>query len=362
MSEGVTVHDTEKCYEGYTLFCETYEDAADAPDGTGNVHLVDMEGNAVHTWHTETATQSYAKLRPNGNLVYPTRDRTAAEEAGLRELTPDSDVVWSYRCRADHDFQILDDGNLLVHTIADHLAPQVGPELKRNPYIVEITPEKELVWEWRGEEHYDDLRAHLTDEEWDYVRTRIDEEYPFDWAHNNTCQVIPPNETYEREKAAGDDPRFAPGNITVSYRSLDVIGVIDRDSGDIVWAWGPDELDGQHNPHVLPNGNVLLFDNGTRRGYSRVLELDPLTETIEWEYAGSPRESFFSQYISGVQRLPNGNTLVCEGNEAHLFEVTPDGEVVWDFTNPFDDEGSLGNIYQCRRYDPEYVEPLLDRQ
>ena len=363
MAEGVTLHEPEKCEEGYTLFCEAYEDPTNAPDGTGKIHLVDMAGESVHEWQVETAVQSYAELEPDGTLVYPTRDRSTIAEAGIRKLTPESEVVWSYHCRADHDFERLEDGNLLIHTVTDGLAPEIGPELKRNPYVLEVTPEKKVVWEWHGENHYGDLKAQLSDEEWEYVRNRIDEEYPFDWAHNNTCQVIPPNETHEREQAderEGEDPRFAPGNLTVSYRSLDVIGVIERGSGEIVWAWGPDELDGQHNPHVLANGNVLLFDNGTRRGYSRVIELDPLTEEIVWEYTATPKESFFSPYISGAQRLPNGNTLIREGMEAHLFEVTPDGEVVWDFVNPFADEGSVGFVYQCRRYAPEYVEPLLE--
>ena len=161
--------------------------------------------------------------------------------------------------------------------------------------------------------------------------------------------------------AAGQAPRFKPGNIVFSYRSCDVIGVIDRPSGEILWAWGPGVLDGQHKPHMLPNGNLLIFDNGTLRGYSRVIELNPLTEEIEWEYTATPREDFFSGYISGAQRLPNGNTLICEGGKAHLFEVTPEGEIVWDFRYPWHEEGGLGSIYRCLRYSPEYVQPLLER-
>jgi hypothetical protein len=152
--------------------------------------------------------------------------------------------------------------------------------------------------------------------------------------------------------------RFAPGNIVFSYRSLDVIGVIDRESGLIVWAWGPGELDGQHKPHVLPNGNLLIYDNGTLRGYSRAIELDPLTGDIEWSYTAQPPEAFLSKYISGAQRLPNGNTLICEGAKCHLFEVTPEGDVVWDYASPFQERGAL-SIYRCLRYEPGYVRPLL---
>jgi len=354
---GVVLHDPDRAWEGYTLFAESHEDPSTSPDGTATVYLVDMDGEPVHTWSVETAIQSFLRLRPNGNLLYPTRDRSAIGEAGLRELTPDSEVRWHYHCRIDHDYQVLEDGKLLIHTLADHMVPEIGPELKRNPYIVEITPEKELVWEWHGEDHFEDLRQRLSGEAFEHVRRRIDERYGFDWAHNNTCQVIPENDAYE--DADGEPARVAPGNVVFSYRSLDVIGTIDRPSGEIVWAWGPATLDGQHKPHVLPSGNVLLFDNGTERGYSRVIEVDPMTETIEWEYTATPRESFYSPYISGAQRLPNGNTLVCEGSEAHLFEVTRDGDLVWDFRNPFDD-GGRESVYRCLRYSPEYVEPLLE--
>ncbi len=110
---------------------------------------------------------------------------------------------------------------------------------------------------------------------------------------------------------------------------------------------------------MLANGNVLIFDNGTLRGYSRVIELNPLTETIEWEYVADPKEAFFSAAISGAQHLPNGNTLICEGGRARLFEVIPDGEIVWEFINPYRHENGRPVIYRCLRYSPEYVAPLL---
>ncbi|WP_162989912.1 aryl-sulfate sulfotransferase [Natronorubrum halophilum] len=360
MSTGVTIHDPNATDEGYTLLCETYQFPEEAPDGTGKIYLIDMDGEPVHEWRVDTAVQSFCTLLPNGNLLYPTRDRSDLSRAGLRELTPDGEVVWSYHCRIDHDYAVLENGNLLLHTISDYMVPEISPELKRNSYVLEIDREKEIHWEWRGDEHFEELGDLLPAEDWAYVRDRIESEFPFDWAHNNTLQVIPENETYRRE-LEGDGPvRFEPGNIVFSYRSVDVIGVIDYPSGEIVWAWGPGELDGQHLPHVLENGNVLVFDNGTERGYSRVLELDPLTEEIVWEYTGSPKEEFFSKYISGARRLPNGNTLICEGGKTHLFEVTPDGEVVWDFVSPFGESGSMGTIYRCQRYSPEYVEPLLE--
>ena len=87
--------------------------------------------------------------------------------------------------------------------------------------------------------------------------------------NHNTCQIIPENATSDKERERGGPVRFKPGNIVFSYRSVDVIGVIDRATGRIVWAWGPGEIDGQHKPHVLANGNILIFDNGTLRRYER---------------------------------------------------------------------------------------------
>jgi len=147
-----------------------------------------------------------------------------------------------------------------------------------------------------------------------------------------------------------------------SYRSNDVIGVIDRPSGRIVWAWGQGVIDGQHKPHMLENGHLLIFDNGTLRGYSRVIEYNPLDDRIEWEYTAEPKDDFFSAFISGAQRLPNGNTLICDGRKRRLFEVTPEKEVVWDFVNPFiANPDRPQSAYRCLRYSPEYCAPLLER-
>jgi len=112
---------------------------------------------------------------------------------------------------------------------------------------------------------------------------------------------------------------------------------------------------GQHNPHFVPGGlpgtgNLLVFDNGyvdgntnpyraSTRPYSRVLEINPLDKSIVWEYTAEnsnrPIWTFFSHYISGAQRQPNGNTLICEGSNGRIFEVTPAGEIVWEYINPF---------------------------
>ena len=385
LEKGVTIYRPDKCYHGYTLFCHTHEDLRLGTDLLAPMFLIDMEGNIVHQWQAKTAVQ-LIKLLPDGNLYYMTRDRSNIDQAGLRVIGPDSSLLWYCHCRIDHDYYSLANGHLMIHCLVDRMVPDLGHELRRNPYIIEIGPNKELIWEWHGEDHLQELvdlcgleipidwkgRVERELEErrpWDErvqsaslqeieaVAQRMIHHFAFDWAHNNTCQVIPEN------AAAARDERFRPGNIVFSYRSLDIIGVIDRSSGEIVWAWGPGDLDGQHKPHVLENGHILVYDNGTRRGWSRVIELDPLANQIVWEYAAAPRESFFSAFISGAQRLPNGNTLICEGARGRLFEVTPEKEIVWEFISPF--RGFIlgreaHNIYRATRYSPEYVAPLLE--
>ena len=95
----------------------------------------------------------------------------------------------------------------------------------------------------------------------------------------------------------------------------------------------------QHDPSMLDNGNVLIFDNGTRRrddafAFSRVIDVDPSTSEIVWEYRDQPMLNFHSNIISGARRLPNGNTLITEGFFGRMFQVTPEGEVVWKYINP----------------------------
>jgi len=104
---------------------------------------------------------------------------------------------------------------------------------------------------------------------------------------------------------------------------------------------------------LLSNGNILIFENDVRsdRGnYSRVFELNPKTEKIVWEYKADPPEKFYSGNMGSAQRLPNGNTLITESTKGHIFEVTRDGEIVWEFYNPkFNKEGKRKTIYRFLR-------------
>ncbi len=91
---------------------------------------------------------------------------------------------------------------------------------------------------------------------------------------------------------------------------------------------------------VGPGENLLVFDNGTHRvdhwlSFSRVIEVDPSTKQVVWTYQEPRLIDFFSPLISNAQRLPNGNTPICEGSFGRIFEVTREGKLVWEFVNPY---------------------------
>jgi hypothetical protein len=365
-------------FRGYTLFAFTVDDIGQELEEPAEVYLIDMDGVVVHSWRVLGSVQ-LVKLKPNGNLFYITRDRSFKPRAGLREIDPFGNVIWHYECWANHDFCLLPNGNVLINYIEDSEVPAIGPGKVRSPRIVEVTPQKDVIWEWRAEEHLNELRNFVG------ITFPLDEslrQYKgdvLDWAHNNTCQAIAETETALR------DPRFAAGDILFSYRSLDVIGVISKESGEILWAWGPGTLDGQHNPRVMGNGNILLFDNGTRRGYSRVIEFDPVSNEIVWEYSdqNSQNPEFVSPWLSGAQPLPNGNVLICQGGYrsldnidrfynairkrllrkrvvwSRMFEVNRSGTVVWEMVVNQSGDDKIHNVYQATRYSENYVKPLL---
>ena len=78
------------------------------------------------------------------------------------------------------------------------------------------------------------------------------------------------------------------------------------------------------------------------RGFARAEAAAFGPAGLAWSYAAPERESFFAPFVSGAQRLPNGNTLIASGVEGRLFEVSPAGELLWDYRNPFGAEADPG--------------------
>jgi hypothetical protein len=340
---GLTVYKPDKAFHGYTLF---------APMTGTSAYLIDMQGHIVHRWRLPYRPGDYGYLLDNGHLLVGGRTGKGPVPFGGRsgsiiELDWHGQVVWEYvEDTLHHDFCRLPNGNTMVlgwepipaEMVKRVKGGQAGTEHERGiwcDYFREITPDKQMAWEWHAYQHLD---------------PDADAICPLDrrqeWTHANTCEVLP------------------DGNLLTSFRLLNTVAIIDKPSGRFLWKWGKDELGHQHDPNPLPNGHILIFDNGfhtVRPGpgaQSRVIEVDPQTNAIVWKYEARPGWEFFSYFISGAQRLPNGNTLICEGMTGRLFEVTHEGEIVWQYTNPFfgEDErfGRVNLVFRAYRYSPDF--------
>ncbi len=349
--ESVSRHDAARAYGGYTMF---------APHGSRDVWLIDMEGRVVHRWRMSSLVGSGIELLPNGNQLRLNKtgtEPTAFLGTGGGELVEVDwlgEVVWKHEDPyMHHDFKRLDGGNTVLNRhvlIPEEIARRVkggipGTEHESgmwgNAYR-EITPSGEVVWEWLGYEHMNPE----TDVPCPLCPRSI-------WGYVNGIDVLP------------------NGDVIGSFRHLNNLMTVDRATGAVKWRWGAWELGHQHNPTALPGGNILVLDNGYHRlppydirttvsaeGYSRVLEVSPETGEIEWEYQADPPTSFWSHLCSSAQRLPNGNTLVCESSSGRIFEITREGGIVWEFTNPFHESmgryGLTNLVYKTRRYGYDY--------
>ena len=348
---GVTVYKTEKCYNGYTVV---------TPFVSPHIYLVDMMGRVVHHWEIRTDPPLYAEIlerqvdgswlgvlwRDPAKLQETEKARSQAigvaafAQCAVVDLDPDGNIVWRWDAPENfwphHDVRRLKNGNtlLLLNTFVDK--PKIAKKPVVDQYFREITPGGEIVWEWRTSDHFDEFGFSKEAKQLMYERGG-------DVFHNNTATVIPGN------RLGAKDPRFRKGNILGSQRHTSVIYIIDRESGEVVWKWGDgkDQLVGQHHPTMLDNGNILIYDNGGRSGYptktrfhTRLVEIDPATCEIVWEYRHEPNRrketcKFLSLSWGSTQRLPNGNTFSLDCHKGRLFEVTPDGEIVWEYISPF---------------------------
>ena len=115
---------------------------------------------------------------------------------------------------------------------------------------------------------------------------------------------------------------------------MGLILVVDPDQEEIVWMMGPGLWDvGQHYAKMLDNGNILVFDNFYTEKLSRIIEFEPITKKVVWDYSDA-KNGFFTHTAGMCHRLPNGNTLIIETANGHAFEITPSKKIVWEFYNP----------------------------
>ena len=157
-------------------------------------------------------------------------------------------------------------------------------------------------------------------------------------------------------------PEFSRGNLLISLRNLNAVVVIDPEEETVVWAL-TGRFRAQHDPRILENGNMTLFDNRGRGGRSTIYEYDPSTRQPVWSYRGTKEDPFFSNTCGESQRLPNGNTLITESDNGRAFEVTAGSRIVWEFLNPHragEHREYIATLFSLERVPTDFVEGWLE--
>ena len=352
---GLIARDVERAGEGYTLIAPQTD--------AGHVYLINMAGEVAHSWRMPVRPGRHAVLLANGNLGYngylpDLPDHYPAwmlwHGGHFMEAQPDGTIVWEHRDPFHHhDGQWLPNGNLLYCAMermpADLAAKVRGgytpPGVTHDIWsdvIKEVDRDGHVVWSWRACEHLDpdDFPIH----------PNFDRHH---WPMINGLNVT------------------RDGRVLMSLRTTSGVIAVDRSSGAVTMRIPYGLVTQQHTPVELGGGNILAFDNGNLRPgisttFSRAVEVDPRTMTIAWSYADEMKPSFFSPYMGAVQRLANGNTHITESATGRLFDVTPSGEVVWEYVIPFFAEypeaaarayvpGHQNSVFRSYRYAPSEV-------
>jgi outer membrane protein assembly factor BamB len=334
---GVLRHDVNRAQPGLTFY--TSGDLQGA-------RLIDMGGKEVHRWtlsfadafgedaahinylvdpplrHWETA-----HLFPNGDvLAVFIGEGSTPNGYGLVRIDKDSRLLWKAPFNAHHDISVGADGR--IYTLGQRIRerPVKGWPNFTAPFLddtlVVLSPgggiEKEIS-----------IADAFARSDYAHYLELVRPNERGDVLHANQAEVLD-------GRAAARLPFARAGNVLISLRDIHVLAVLNPDAGRIVWAVRGPWLY-QHDPDLLDSGDMLVFDNRGHAGpggASRVVEFDPTDMAIVWQYAGSAEDPLYSRIRSNAQRLANGNTLVVESDAGRIVEVTPGGDIVWEFVNP----------------------------
>ncbi len=409
---GLVTYD-ERASSGYTLFNPQRSKTTYLIDIHGNV--VHVWESAYPSPNSAYLTENGSLLRP----AVKERNEVFGQAGGsgtVQELDWEGEVLWEFEYSSDqvrlhHDIEPLPSGNVLMiawemKSAEEAMAAGRNPDLLAEgglwpDHIIEVDPAtNEIVWEWHVWDH---LIQDLYPDKENYG---VVAEHPelLDINHSQGRVLTDMNHI----NSIDYDPEL--DQILLSVHKTNEIWIIDHSTttveaaghsggnsgmgGDIVYRWGnpqvyhrgsadDQQLFLQHDAHWIAKdldggGNILIFNNGhgRKRAFSSVVEIVPPGNadgsyaTLEegaggvfgpsepwWIYAAENPEDFYAANLSGAQRLPNGNTLICDGPTGTLFEITEEGEIVWTYVNPFAGQGPRGeqyHVFRAHRYSPDY--------
>ena len=336
---GVVFWDRERAHSGQNLVTLPVLKHAD---------LVDMSGEVIQSWtRVEDKRWKRAVLARNRDLLVVASEGSRENLSRvLLRLTWNGALRWRRELPVHHHVEEQPDGRLAVLTRHQRWLPQLESEVQLiDNGVAVLSPDGELLEE---RSIYDmlasrpDLFAFLQLEP---RKNRPDA----DFLHANFLHWM------GQPTLARRDSLYRPSNVLITLRKQDTIAIFDFEKGTLVWAWGQGELLRPHDATVLSNGNILVFDNRTGEGASRIVELDPVAREIVWEYPRGAGPEFYSDTRGTVQRFPNGSTLIGESSRGRAFEVTPEGEVVWEYRTPYRNEENKPAALRIERYPPSEV-------
>ena len=322
---GVVLHDRERAVPGLNLFTNVH---------TCTTQLMDMDGKVLHEWsHPECFRWANSVVLADGDLVVLGRtplDRSVREEVSHARYAMrqswEGETEWFHRIDSHHDLEVTPRGETLVLTYRHEVREDMHPTIPLQDQLLTVFTETgEIV---REVSLYEVLSSDPNVFTLEPTPPRTFDTFDeIDAIHANSVEWV--RETPRR----GEHPLYADGNVLVCMRNQDAIAIFDWETERVLWSWGKGQLSGPHDATMLEDGNILVFDNGAAREWSRVVEIDPLTGKVVWEYHAKPKRSFFTRTRGASQKLSNGNVIVTESDAGRVFEVTPEGDVVWEFVN-----------------------------
>lgn len=420
---GTVYYNKEKAFNGINLI-------STAKDGA---LLTSMCGDELARYELNPMP---AKMFSNGNIISATEFRTSdfgvSDGISLVEIEKNGDVCWNFsrnkfikdrgykekwmaRCHSDfqrkghsldycHSDEKLHTSKTLMLTHENVFVKAISDKELLDDVILEVDDGGNILWKFSFSEHFDDL--NFSEEAKNVIyrnpNLRITESPIGNYLDVTSISYLGDNKWFDM-----GDSRFHPDNILFTARAANITGIIDRKKNKIVYTLGPDldrfkkfpPIIGSAFASLIPKGldgegNLLIFDNGGScgygaatifapqglfpfvRGYSRILEINPITLNINWKV--DPRDfgysiplngyKFYSPYGGNLERLPNGNTLVTLTTEGMVIEITRDKEIVWQWVSPYrrDTENMLNNnlIYRVYRYPYSYwgIESYPERE
>jgi len=374
LKSGVTIYDEESAFKGVNIY--NSRNKAEA-------HLMDMKGNILHTWSGSksdvVSKWLHIEMNDKGDLFGVEKD------VSLIKLDWNSKILWINKSSFHHDIDIAENGDIYSFTndpIKILYKSKSVTILDDSITILDAngrTKKKISLYHSLGERLSGTIETEKKIDE--QLDKRPDE--TIDVFHVNSIEII-------KKKI---DNFANKGDILISIREWNLIAVMDPRKEEIVWSWGENFLKAQHHPTLLDNGNILIFDNRGNEGYSRIIEMNPISKEVEWIYQPLTRNNFFSDTLGGNQKLPNGNLLITESNTGRVFELKEENDlyippfwakdyflkfkmmirkgqsslfvgkkqkIVWEFWNPeiMKKEKMRAAIYRMMRIDPKVLRKL----